>query len=85
MHVVCKKCGAKIAVAGRPTGSTSLSNVRVQGNVRVGGGGIAFGPGGGISFGPGGAIGFGEPQKSPFACLACGTTEEYVPDDIKDD
>lgn len=85
MHVICKKCGRKIAVAGRPKGSTTISNIKVKGNVRVGGGGIGFGPGGSISFGPGGSIGFGAPQRSSFSCMACGTAAEYEPDEIKDD
>lgn len=85
MHVVCKKCTSKIAVAGRSTGSTFLRKVHVQGNVHVGGGGIGFGPGGSISFTSGGAIGFGRPQKSSFTCSACGTTAEYEPDEIKND
>lgn len=84
MHVLCKKCGSKIAVADRPTGTTSLKNVNAQGNVRVGGGGIGFGPGGSISFSPGGTIGFGEPQGSLFACFSCGTTASYAPEEIKD-
>jgi hypothetical protein len=85
MHVICKKCSGKIAVAGRPGGSTSLKNVQVQGNVHVGGGGIGFGPGGSISFRPGGKIGFGPPQSSAFTCPACGTTAEYTAEEIKDD
>jgi hypothetical protein len=85
MHVVCKKCATKIAVAGRPTGFTSLKNVGVQGNVHVGGGRISFGPGGSISFGPGGGIGLGGPQNSPFTCPACGATAEYASEEIKDD
>ena len=84
MHVICKKCSTRIAVAGRPAGSTSLQNVRVQGNVHVGGGGIGFGSGGTISFGPGGSIGFGAPRPSSFACPSCGHVAEYPPDDIKD-
>jgi len=85
MHVICKKCGTKIEVTGRPKGSTSLSNIQVKGNVHVGGGGIGFGTGGSISFGPGGGIGFGGPQKSTFSCMACGATAEYEPNEIKDD
>ena len=85
MHVMCKKCGGKIAVAGRPKGSTALSKVQVTGNVTVGGGGIGFGPDGSISFGPGGSIGFGAPQKSAFSCMACGASAEYEPNEIKDD
>ncbi len=84
MHVVCKNCSSRIAVAGRPSGTTSLKNVNVQGNVRVGGGGIGFGPGGSISFGPGGSLGFGAPQGSPFTCPACGKTADYAPEEIQD-
>lgn len=58
MYVDCKRCGAKIQVAGRPRGSTRTSNVRFEGNVRVEGGGIGFGPGGRVSFSKGGSIGF---------------------------
>lgn len=85
MHVICKKCSGKIAVAGRPSGSTSVQNVKVQGNVRVGGGGIGFGPGRGISFGQGGSIGFGGPKNSTFTCPSCGHVADYSPDEIKDD
>lgn len=85
MHVICKKCGSKIAVAGRPKGSTSLANVQVKGNVSVGGGRIGFGRGGSISLRPGGRIGFGGPQKSSFSCMACGTIAEYEPSEIKDE
>lgn len=85
MHVICKKCGSKIAVAGRPKGLTSVSNVQVKGNVHVGGGAIGFGPGGSISFGHGGSIGFGDSQKSNFSCMACGTAAGYKPDEIRED
>lgn len=85
MHVVCKQCSTRIAVAGRPAGSTSLQNVRVQGPVNVGRGGIGFGPGGSISFGPGGSVGLGGPRTSKFTCSACGHTADYSPDEIKDD
>jgi hypothetical protein len=85
MHVICKKCSGKTAVAGRPSGSTSLQNVNVQGNVHVGGGVIGFGSGGSISFGPGGSIGFGAPRSSTFTCPSCGHVAEYSPDEIKDD
>ena len=84
MHVICKKCSGNIAVAGRPSGSTSLQNVHVQGDVRVGGGAISFGSGGRISFGPGGSIGFGAPRPSTFTCPSCGHVADYQPDDIKD-
>ena len=85
MHVNCKKCGSKIAVAGRPAGSTTVgSNVSVQGPVNVQGGGISFGPGGGISFGPGGGIGFGAPTQSQFTCFTCGTTSAYSANEILD-
>jgi len=85
MHVICKKCSEKIAVAGRPSGSTSLRNANVHGNVHVGGGGISFGPGGSISFGPGGSISFGTPMKSAFTCPSCGHATEYAPDEITND
>jgi|WetSurMetagenome_2_1015567.scaffolds.fasta_scaffold844793_1 hypothetical protein len=85
MHVICKKCGGKIAVAGRPRGTTTINNIQVKGNVSVGGGTIGFGPGGSISFGPGGSIGLGGPQKSGFSCMECGTDAEYEPNEIKDD
>jgi len=84
MHVICKNCSGRIAVAGRPSGSTSLQNVTVQGNVQVGGGGIGFGSGGSISFRPGGSIGFGGPRNSTFTCPLCGHVAEYSPDEIKD-
>jgi hypothetical protein len=79
MHVTCKKCGADIAVAGRPSGSTQIQDVRLEGNVRVEGGRISFGPGGRIVFGEGGSIGFGEPTPSQFVCLECGHADRYVP------
>jgi len=85
MHVICKQCRKKIAVAGRPSGSTSLRNVQLQGDVRVEGGAISFGPGGSISFGPGGALGFGDAEKSSFICPACGTVAEYAPNEILND
>lgn len=85
MHVICKKCGEKIAVANQPKGSTTLSNAQVMGNVNVGDGGIRIGSGGSISFGPGGGIGFGAARSSLFLCMACGTSAEYEPDDIMDD
>ena len=84
MHVNCRKCGARIEVAGRPKGSTRTSNVRLQGNVRVEGGGISFGPGGSVSFGPGGSIGFGKPVASEFTCMECGHTDKYSADEIID-
>lgn len=84
MHVICKNCSTRIAVAGRPKGSTSLKNVKLEGNVRAGDAGISFGPGGRVSFGPGGGIGFGPPQSSQFTCPSCGATAEYTPDEIKD-
>ena len=82
MYVLCKNCGAKIAVAGKPDGSTRISGVRVKGNVNVSGGKISFGPGGNISFGPGGSVGFGSPVSSEFVCLECGHVDEYHPDDF---
>lgn len=84
MYVSCKKCKARIEVAGRPKGSTSTSNVHLQGNVRVEGGRISFGPGGSISFGPGGFISFGKPVPSEFTCIQCGHTDEYSPEEIED-
>lgn len=84
MYANCKKCGAKIQVAGRTKGSTQTSNVRLQGNVRVEGGAISFGPGGSISFGPGGSISFGGPVPSQFTCIECGHSDKYTSDDIKD-
>lgn len=84
MHVVCKKCRTKIPVAGKPTGSTSLTGVHTEG-VRVTGDGIEFGPGGSISFGPGGEIGFGPPAGSDFGCPSCGTSATYKADEIKAD
>lgn len=84
MHVICKKCGSKINVAGRPKGSTQTSNIRLQGNVRVEGGGISFGPGGSISFSPGGSIGFGKPKPSTFVCTECGQSDTYLPEEILD-
>lgn len=85
MHVICKSCSGKIAVAGRPRGSTSLKNVQVQGDVHVGGGGIRLGPGGRVSLGPGGRIGLGPPQSSAFTCPACATTAEYTAEEIRED
>jgi ribosomal protein S27E len=81
MHVACKSCGRRIAVAGRPEGSTSIRGVHAAG-VDIKGGAISFGPGGGISFGPGGGIGFGPPTSSEFTCLACGATRSYEPGEI---
>lgn len=86
MHVACKNCGNKIAVAGRPSGTTSLHNVGVEGDVNVEGGKISFGPGDGkISFGPEGRVGLGPPVESQFSCLQCGTTADYAPEEIADD
>lgn len=85
MHVVCKKCAVKIAVAGRPSGSNSLQGVNVQGNVRVGGGAVVFGRGGSISFRSGGSVGFGGPRSSPFTCPTCGHVADYSPEEILDD
>jgi predicted RNA-binding Zn-ribbon protein involved in translation (DUF1610 family) len=84
MHVICKSCNHQIPVAGRPKGSTSLTNVRASGNVRIGDGRISFGPGGKISFGKGGGIGFGRPRPSTFMCPKCGNSHEYASDEIKD-
>ena len=84
MYVTCKKCGSRIEVSGRPEGSTQTSNVRLEGDVRVEGGRISFGPGGKISFGPGGAVGFGKPQPSEFVCIECGHADSYMPDEINE-
>ena len=86
MHVICKnkECGAKIAVASRPTGSTNLQGVQAH-NVNVQGGAISFGPGGSISFGPGGRIGFGGPIPSTFHCMKCNTSAQYAASEIRDD
>ena len=82
MYVLCKKCKAKIAVVGKPGGSTIVSGGRVKGNVSVSGGKIDFGPGGSISLGPGDSIGFGPPVSSEFACPECGHIGEYHPNDF---
>ena len=82
-HVICKKCSFQIPVAGRPTGSTTITGVHAEG-VRIGDAGIAFGPGGKISFGEGGAIGFGPPAPSQFMCPSCGATAQYEADEILD-
>jgi len=84
MHVICKGCGHKIPVAGRPKGSTNVEGVNVEGNVHIDGGSITFGPGGSISFGPGGGIGFGTPRPSTFACPKCHSTFEYTADEIQE-
>ncbi len=85
MHVICKKCGTKIPVADRPSGSTSLSGVALRGRVSVQGGGIGLGEGGAILFGPGGSVGFGPPRSSAFSCSECGNSAEYGTDEIRDD
>ena len=72
MHVICKNCGKRISVASKPSGHTTMSNVRTEGNVNVDGGKISFGPGGKLSFGPGGKVGFGPAPKSTFVCMSCG-------------
>lgn len=84
MHVICKLCGEKIAVAGRPKGTTNARNVRTGGNISIEGGGISFGQGGSISFGPGGSLSFGPPPKSKFQCRACDRTAEYEASEILD-
>lgn len=84
MHVICKKCGAKIVVANRPRGSTRTSGIRLDGNLRVEGGGITFGPGAKLVFGPGGSVSFGPPAVSEFTCMDCGHGDSYSADDIKD-
>ena len=85
MFVICKKCAHRIPVAYRPKGSTNLDGVKINGNVRVGDGGISIGDGGSISIGSGGKIGFGSPKPSKFTCPKCNTTYEYSPDDINDE
>src|ERR1700674_235715 len=85
MYFLGKICNARIAVGGRPTGSTVVSNVHVGPNVALRGGGIAFGPGGGIGFGPGGTIAFGAPPRSEFVCTSCGYLALYGPEEIADD
>jgi len=85
VYVVCKGCEAKIPVAGRPSGSTSLDGVSVDGPVSVEGSEVRFGPGGSISFGRGGSLGFGPPKPSRFVCRACGHSAEYRTDEILDD
>ena len=85
MHVTCEKCGERIEVSHRPSGGTSLSGVKPSGNVKVEGGKIMFGPGGSLSFGRGGSVSFGAPPRSTFTCFECGHTDEYLPEEIKDD
>lgn len=84
MYVNCKSCNYKIPVTGKPKGSTSLSNVQLTGNVRVGDAGISFGKGGIISFKKGGRIGFGAPRPSTFVCPECGASAEYGASEILD-
>lgn len=84
MHVICKKCGHKIEVVGRPSGSTNIEGVRLEGNVRVDGGSVTFGPGGSIVFGPSGSMSFGPPSTSEFLCPKCGNIAEYSADEIAD-
>ena len=84
MHVKCKTCDHEIPVAGRPQGSTSISDVQTTGNVRVGDGGISFGKGGGISFKKGGSISFGAPIPSTFICPKCGDSHDYEVSEIQD-
>jgi ribosomal protein S27E len=81
-HVKCKKCGARIEVASKPTGGTNVSNVRAFGPVNISGGSISFGPGGGIAFGEGGAIAFGPAPSSRFTCMECGQSNDYSADEI---
>jgi DNA-directed RNA polymerase subunit RPC12/RpoP len=85
MHVDCKSCGSSILVAGRPQGSTGASGVRLEGKVRLGDGGIGFGPGGKLSFGPGGRVSFGPPRTSEFTCTECGHVGQYLPEEILDE
>ena len=84
MYVICKSCNHQIPISGRPRGSTTLTDVKARGNVRIGDGGIGFGPEGSISFGKGGSIGFGKPRPSTFFCPKCGNSHEYEADEIKD-
>lgn len=84
MHVLCKKCGRPIAVANKPSGTTSISGVQARGNTNIAGGGISFGPGGSIAFGPNGRIGFGTPVASTFKCMGCGESNDYHPEEFKD-
>ncbi len=84
MHVLCKHCGSKIAVASRPQGTTSISGVEARG-VHIKGGSISFGEGGGISFGPGGGISFGPPAPSEFRCFSCGKAASYEAAEILED
>ena len=85
MHVICKKCGHHIPVAGRPGGSTNIEGVALEGNVHVEGGKISFGEGGAINFGSGGSISFGPPEESEFACPKCRHVAGYTADEITDD
>lgn len=85
MFVICKKCNDKIPVATRPSGSTNTQGTRIQGNVRIEGGSISFGPGGSISFGPGGSLSLGGPVSSPFTCPNCRSRFDYLPEEILDD
>ena len=85
MHVNCKNCGKPVAVAGRPSGSTGASGVRLEGNVRLGEGGLVLGPGGKVSFGPGGKMSFGPARASEFTCMECGHVDRYSPQEILDD
>lgn len=85
MYVICKKCGAKIAVANRPSGFTRTSGTRFEGNVRLEGGRISFGPGGGkLIFDDSGVLGFGPPIASEFSCVDCGHVDSYHAEEIKD-
>jgi hypothetical protein len=84
-HVICKICGERIAVANKPSGGTSLTNVQTTGPINISGGSISFGPGGGISFGPGGGIAFGPSPTSHFICPECAHSAEYAADEIQED
>lgn len=84
MYVICKRCGNQILVASKPSGSTTLKNVKADPNVNISGGSIGFGPGGSISFGPGGSISFGEPAPSSFVCMHCGHVDTYLASEIKE-
>lgn len=82
MHVVCKHCDHEIPVAGKPSGSTNLEGVRLEGNVHVDGGSVTFGPGGSIVFGSGGSMSLGPPPESEFMCPKCGKSATYSADEI---
>ena len=82
MYVLCKSCGNKIPVAGKPTGSTSMENVQTEGNVDISGGRISLGKGGKISLGKGGKISLGSTAKSSISCPDCGQANDYLQNDF---